>query len=141
MSPANVEMIRKVIDAFNERGFSSEGALSFFDEAVVFEEPPEQPAPRVAHGREEAARIFAQFDEAWEQHTSEPQEFIVVDDERVLVLTIEHFRGRDGIEISQPCGSLFTLRDGKVTRMQSFWERATALEAAGLRLNDSQARE
>ncbi|MDQ2675873.1 MAG: nuclear transport factor 2 family protein [Actinomycetota bacterium] len=132
MSQENVEITRKIIEAFNERGFRSEGALSFFDESVIFEEPPEQPAPRVARGREEAAQIFGQFDEAWETHVSDPQEFIVVDNERVLVLTIEHFRGRDGIELSQPCGNLFTLRDGKVVRMQSFWERGNALEAAGL---------
>jgi ketosteroid isomerase-like protein len=132
MSEENLAITRKAIDAFNERGFGSEGALSFFDEAMVFEEPPEQPAPRTARGREEAARIFAQFDEAWESHISEPQEFIVVDEERVLVLTVEHFRGRDGIEVTQPCGNLFTVRDGRIVRMQSFWERGSALRAAGL---------
>ena len=56
----------------------------------------------------------------------------MIDDERVLVLSIEHFRGRDGIEVAQPCGAIFTLRDGKVTRMQPFWERENALEAVGL---------
>ena len=76
--------------------------------------------------------MFALFDEAWETHISEPQEFIVVDDERILVLTVEHFRGRDGIEVSQPCGNLFTLRGGKIVRLQSFWERGNALAAAGL---------
>jgi hypothetical protein len=31
-------------------------------------------------------------------------EFRAIDDERVLMLSTEHFRGRDGIEISQPQG-------------------------------------
>jgi ketosteroid isomerase-like protein len=48
------------------------------------------------------------------------------------VLSIERFRGRDGIEIDQPCGTIFTFRDGKIARMQSFWDRENALEAAGL---------
>jgi ketosteroid isomerase-like protein len=56
----------------------------------------------------------------------------VIDDARILLLSIEHFRGRDGIEIDQPCGTIYTLRDGKVVRMQSFWERENALKAAGL---------
>ena len=132
MSQSHVEILRRVFIAFNEGGFASEEALSFFAEAVVFEEPPEQPAPRVAHGREEAARMFGQFDALWDTHVSEPQEFLVVDDERVLVLSREHFRGRDGIEVTQPCGNLFTMRDEKIVRMQSFWERGTALRAAGL---------
>jgi ketosteroid isomerase-like protein len=76
--------------------------------------------------------MIAEFNAAWEEHRSDPEEVRVIDDERVLVLTIEHFRGRDGIEFDQPCGTIFTLRGGKITRMQSFWERETALEAAGL---------
>ena len=132
MSQANVEIVRRAIDAFNESGFNSEGALKLYDDAVVFEEPPEQPAPRVARGREAAAELFGQFEEAWEDHSSTPEEIRVVDEERVLALTIERFQGRDGIAIDQPCGTIFTLRGGKIVRLQSFWERKNALDAAGL---------
>ena len=132
MSQENVEILRRFGEAFNEGGFGSEATLSFFHDASVFEEPPEQPAPRVARGRESIRRVFTEFDEAWAEHRSDPEEIRVIDDERVLVLTIEHFRGRDGIEIEQPSGTIFTLRDGKIARMQSFWERETALNAAGL---------
>jgi len=132
MSQENIGIVREAVEAFNDSGFGSERSLSFFDESVVFEEPPEQPAPRVARGRESAAEMFGQFDEAWEEHRSEPEEIRVIDDERVLMLSIEHFRGRDGIEIDQSCGTIFTLRSGRIVRMQSFWERGNALEAAGL---------
>ena len=132
MSEENVEIIRRFGQAFNEGGFGSEATLSLFDAAAVFEEPPEQPGASVAHGRESVGRMFSEFDEAWEEHRSDFEEIRVIDEERILVLTIEHFRGRDGIEIDQPCGTLFTLRGGKIARMQSFWERENALEAAGL---------
>ena len=132
MSEAKLETARRLFETFNAHGFGSEEARAFFDEALVFEEPPEQPAPRIARGRDEAAETFRQFDEAWDSHRSEPQEFIAVDDDRVLVLTMEHFRGRDGIEISQPCGNLLTFRDGKISRVQAFWEQANALKAAGI---------
>ena len=69
---------------------------------------------------------------AWAEHRSDPEEIRVIDAERVLLLSIDHFRGRDGIEIVQPSGTVFTLRAGKVIRMQAFWERRNALEAAGL---------
>ena len=46
--------------------------------------------------------------------------------------TVERFRGRDGIEVAQPAGTIFTLRQGKVVRWEAFWNREMALEAAGL---------
>ena len=131
MSQENVEIVRRAVDAFNEVGLA-ESARRFFDPDGVFEEPPEQPSPAVVEGRDAAIEIFRQFDAAWEEHRSEPEEIRVIDGERVLMLSIEHFRGRDGIEISQPCGSIYTLRAGKIVRLQSFWERDNALKAAGL---------
>ena len=49
-----------------------------------------------------------------------------------MLLSVDHFRGQDGIEIDQPAGMIITRRRGKIVRMQAFWKRATALEAAGL---------
>jgi len=132
MSEENIKILERFNEAFNEGGFDSEATLSLFDADAVFEETPEQPGPRVARGRESISRMFTQFDEAWDEHRSEAEGFRVIDDERILVLSIEHFRGRDGIEITQPCGTIFTLSHGKIARMQSFWERENALKAAGL---------
>jgi len=132
MSQENVEVIRRLVNSYNESGIGAEATLGFFDDAAVFEEPPEQPGPKVAEGRDAVAQAFGQFDEAWELHRSDPEEIRLIDAERVLLLSIDHFRGRDGIEIVQRSGTVFTLRDGKVVRMQAFWERENALEAAGL---------
>ena len=132
MSEENVEVIRRLVEAYNSGGIGAAVTLGLFDDAAVFEEPPEQPGPSVAEGRDAVSRTFSQFDEAWEEHRSDPEEIRVIDAERVLLLSIDHFRGRDGIEIVQPSGTVFTLRAGKVIRMQAFWERRNALEAAGL---------
>ena len=132
MSQENVEILRRFGEAFNEGGFSSDVTMSFFGPDAVFEEPPEQPGASIARGPESIRRMFTKFDEAWEQHRSDPEDVQVLDDERVLVLTLERFRGRDGLEIEQPGGTIFTFRDGKIARMQSFWERENALAAAGL---------
>jgi ketosteroid isomerase-like protein len=48
------------------------------------------------------------------------------------MLSIERFRGRDGVDVSAPWGAVFTVRDGKIARWQAFWDRRKALEAAGL---------
>jgi ketosteroid isomerase-like protein len=133
MSEENVEVIRRLVEAYNRDGIGAAATLGFFDDAAVFEEPPEQPGPRVAEGRDAVGRTFGRFDEAWEEHRSDPEEIRAIDAERVLLLSIDHFRGRDGIEIVQRSGTVFTLRGGKVVRMQAFWERENALAAAGLR--------
>jgi len=56
-----------------------------------------------------------------------------LDDERVLVLTRRAGRGRkSGLEISAPAANLFHIRDGKVTRLVYFWDRARAFAELGL---------
>jgi hypothetical protein len=47
-------------------------------------------------------------------------------------ITIQHLRGRDGIEVAQPSGSVVTFRGDKVLRLETFWSHATALKAVGL---------
>lgn len=133
MSKENVETVRRLVVAFNEGGLNSNAVLAFFDEDAIFEEPPEQPGATVARGRDAVKRLFSRFDETWEEHRSEPSEIRAVDGERVLMLSVERFRSRDGLEVSQPCGQIFTVRAGKVLRWQAFWEPANAFEALGLR--------
>ena len=87
---------------------------------------------RVARGRDEVRTLAEQFHEAWEEHRSEPEEVRAVGPDKVLLLSVERFKGRDGIELGAPFAGVFTLRDGKIVRWQAFWDRRTALEAVGL---------
>lgn len=53
--------------------------------------------------------------------------------DRVLVLSRHIARGKtSGLPFEHELGDLFTLSDGKVLRYVSYWDRADALEAAGL---------
>ena len=131
MSQHNVDVIRRAVEAFNTEGPEAAGARFFADD-VEFHDPPDSPSPRVASGRDAVRAQFNAFNEAWERHESEPQEIRAVGADKVLLVSIEHFTGRDGIELQATSASVFTLRDGKVVRWQTFWDRARALEAAGL---------
>jgi ketosteroid isomerase-like protein len=124
----NVETVRQLVGAFNSGGIDA--ASAFFAPEVEFHEPPEQPAPRVARGAEETRKIFAEFDAAWEQHDSQPEEIRAVGEDAVLLLTTERFRGRDGIEIENESGALFVLREGLIVHWLAFWDRGKALKAA-----------
>jgi ketosteroid isomerase-like protein len=132
VSQENVEVVRRAVEAFNELGFDALSTSGLVADDFEFHEPPEQPAPRVARGREEVRRIAGEFDAAWMEHQSEIQEIRPLDADRVLLITVERFKGRDGIELEAPFTSIFTLRDGRLVRWQGFWDKQTALEAAGL---------
>ena len=131
MSRENVEIIRSAVEAFNSEGPEAAGR-TFFADDVEFHDPPDSPSPRVARGREEVRSQFNSFNETWEQHTTEPQEIRAVGADKVLLVSVEHFTGRDGIELDAPSASIFTLRDGRVIRWQTFWDKQRALEAVGL---------
>jgi ketosteroid isomerase-like protein len=63
-------------------------------------------------------------------------EFRELDDERVLVLAHRTGRGKtSGVELGQvrtKTAQLFHVRDGKVTRFVTYWERERALSDLGL---------
>ena len=128
MPPDNVETVRRLVEVYNERGIEAAGA-EFFAEDVEFAEPPEQPGARSARGREDTIRYFAEFAATWEEHRSEPERIEAVDGQRVLYLSVEHVRGRDGIEMAQPGASIFTLENGEITGWQGFWSREDAIAA------------
>ena len=132
MSEENVSVVRQAVEEFNDRGFEGIGDSELITDDFEFHEPPEQPAPRVARGREEARQLGVEFDAAWEEHRSELQEIRAVGADRVFLLTTEHFKGRDGIELETPFAAVFTLRDGKIFRWQAYWDKEKALDAAGL---------
>jgi ketosteroid isomerase-like protein len=132
VSQENVEIVRRAVEEFNRSGFGAIGTSELMSDDVEFHEPPEQPAPRVARGRREARELATEFDAAWVEHRSEPREIRALDADRVLLLTLEHFKGRDGIEVEAPFASVFTIRGGKICLWRAFWDEAKALEAAGL---------
>ncbi len=125
-----MEIVRRSVKAFNEGGF--EAMAEFALPEVEFQEPPTQPAPRTARGKAAAKETFAAFDAAWEEHQTELKEVRELPEDEVLVSSVEHFRGRDGMEVSAPCWTILTFRDAKIVKYRPFWDRAQALEAAGL---------
>jgi ketosteroid isomerase-like protein len=70
----------------------------------------------------------------WEVFETRPHEFRDLGDDRVLILGTWRARGRSsGVELdSQPAAWLIQCERGKITRMQTFTDRAKAFEAAEL---------
>jgi ketosteroid isomerase-like protein len=88
---------------------------------------------QVYHGLAEVIREYDEVDgEAWEERRMEPVGFLHADDE-VVVLFHEFRRGRgSGVELETDTAAVYTVRNGRVVRMQGFLDRAAARQAAGL---------
>ena len=130
MSQEDVELTRTIFESFNRHGW--DGMWRFADEEAVFHEPPEQPGATVFEGLDAAREgIERSWRENWVEQRSDVERCEDLGD-RVLVLTVEHLIGRNGIEVTQPCGHILTFRAGKVVRYEGFWDQQNALRAAGL---------
>lgn len=69
----------------------------------------------------------------WQTYWSEVEEFVDAGEEHVLVLVRDHgrLRGSDS-EVENISASVWTLRDGKIARIEFHLDRKQALKAAGL---------
>ena len=74
------------------------------------------------------------MNEVFDDYQMAPEEFIDAGGDQVLVFSREGGRGKgSGAAVqTHPTAHLWTLRDGKAIRMQSYWDRADALKAVGL---------
>jgi ketosteroid isomerase-like protein len=129
MSEENVELVHAVYDRLNVGG--AEAVRKLLDPDVVFKEPPEQPGATAFHGIDAAIEGFGKWSENWEMHRIEPERLIDLGD-RVLSLEHQRLRGRDGVEVEADSATIWTLRRGKVIRVEAWWDQGTALKIAEL---------
>ena len=129
MSLENVEIMRRAYATLAEQGV--EAVLPFTDPEIEVTTPPSLASePDTYRGHEGVRRYFDSFGDALEGVYFEGQEFTSVGD-KVLVDTMLHARGRTtGIEVGQRAFLVWTLREGLVTRVDTFAEQEEALEAA-----------
>ena len=97
MSEENVEIVRRVYDAFH-RG-DIEAALAYFDPDVVADASQARPDLPTGHGREELRRIVMSWVGSWDEWREEIEEMRDVGSQ-VLVFIVQHGRGKgSGIEV------------------------------------------
>lgn len=96
---------------------------------------PGQPAGKqsVFYGIDGFLSAFREWVSAWESWVIAPWEFIDVDENRVLVgFEITARSKAQGVEMSIQGGNVVTVSEGKLARLELFFRREEALEAAGL---------
>jgi ketosteroid isomerase-like protein len=84
-------------------------------------------------GRDQILGVFDRWEEEWSEIRWEVDEYIDVDDFRVVTLHRVIATGRaSGIETVRELGGLIEIRDGLVVSQWIYLDRKDALEAAGL---------
>jgi len=139
MSEENVEIVRGYIDAVNAfmRGeLSSEAHVEYFDpqcELVWHDQRTYPDTPQHLRGAPEVIAFAEKFRDDWIDVVQEPLELIEAPDSRVVAFIRQSARGRQSdVPIDIHFFEVWTIREGRVRRLEYFRHRADALEAAGL---------
>jgi ketosteroid isomerase-like protein len=132
MSETNVEIVRRIMAAF-ERG-DIDAQLDLLDPDVELREWPEGPDPGTYRGHAGALRAAASWSEAWEWLENDVDEIVEAGD-RVLVCGRTRAKGKgSAVEVTIDAYNVYTLREGKVTKLEFFTTREPAFRAAGLEM-------
>jgi ketosteroid isomerase-like protein len=139
MSQQNVELVRRLFAelAPNFPVDEPESRLTdatlgeFFDPEIEWV-PVRQSLLAVDsyRGYDGVRRFWIEFLSTWEEYVVEPQEFFDRGDQVAVIMRMSG-RTHD-LAIQETWSSLYTLRNGRILRIEAFTSRDGAVEAAGL---------
>ena len=119
MSDENVEVVRRFLAA------DMDEALRHADPGIVWNPIEESPA----RGHEAVRASSTSWKSEWDDYELIPEAFADLGD-RVVVTVLLRGRGRgSGIEVDARFYDVYTLRDGKIVRMDQFADESEALAA------------
>ncbi len=132
MSQANVDLVRSIFSAW-QRGDYSSAPWAHPEIEYTHVDGPEPGSWRGVAGM---GKGFREFLDAWEEWRGKADEYRELDQERVLVLFHATARGKtSGLELGRmrsEGANVFHIREGKVTKLEVYWNRRRALEEIGL---------
>ena len=131
MSQSNLELAKRVIDAFNRR-----------DVDAIFEcvNPDVEWFPAMSvtfggglRGREGIESYVREVSDTWEEYRVVGQDFRDLGEDRVLVLSRVEARGAgSGGLVDTEMGQVFDSCDGRIARVRTYLDHGQALKAVGL---------
>jgi ketosteroid isomerase-like protein len=133
MSDTNVEVVRRMLDAFDRREIevflaSLDPDVSFFAPTAVYAGHGDQ----LYRGHDGIHAYFHDVARTWDELRIHPGEFLEGDDECVAVTGKVDGRLKNGEAIRTPAGWAFRLRDGKVVWARVYTDPDEALADVGL---------
>ena len=134
MSEENLETARRAWEASNERpkpDFATVNALYHADHELVAVTDTLEGGTR--HGAQGFREWLAEIEHAFGSWTSRVEEVKAIDDERVLLLWVGTFTGKQsGAGAEQRGGAVLIFKNGKISRTEVYPSVEEAREALGL---------
>jgi ketosteroid isomerase-like protein len=134
---ANIDIVRAGLKAYGRGDFDALAQTVHPD--VELHDWPEAADPRVYRGPDAILEAREEWSKAWDSVDVEPTGFAEAGN-RVLAVLKTTGKGRgSSIEMAMETYGVYTLRDGKASKIQFFTNRDAALEAA--EVTDEQIRQ
>ena len=129
MSQENVELVRAGYERYVTRG---ELGQDYTEDFVWDVSNLHWPGQQVYEGADGAQAFLREWADPWEDWEVEPVSFHDAGD-RVVVLVRQRARSKStGMPVEMSFAQIWTLREGKRTRMEMYSDPAEAIAAAGL---------
>ena len=131
MSERNVDLLRRWIEAFNSRDI--EAVIALCDPSVEFHSGFAAVGGGIYYGHDGMRRQHRDLQGAWgEQIRIQPDAYFDLG-EYTLLFFVYHGRGEhSGAEVATPAASVAQSRDGLVTHLTAYLDRAHALRDLGV---------
>lgn len=125
----NKQLVMRAYEMYKNRDIK--GILALCDDKVEWIAPDSDYLPFAGsrHGRDQVAQFFSQLDQSQDAVLFEPQNFIAEGDKVAVTGAASWHVKSTGLTFDSPWAHVFTLRDGKIARLEQFTHTAAA-EAA-----------
>jgi ketosteroid isomerase-like protein len=130
MSQANVEAVRAVYEDWGKGNFRS--GVDLYDPLALLVQGPGFPEAGAYLGLEGFAEYMRTFLEAWERVTIEAEDLVDSGDSVVAAVMQRAIGKGSEAPVEFRYFQVWSFRGGKVIRLETFRDRATAFAAAGL---------
>jgi uncharacterized protein len=131
MSQADIKTLRVGYEAFNRGDWDA--AARFAHPEFELKTADRVPNPGTYRGPEEARRFFEDLFAPFEEMVVEPEEFFERGDQIAVFVLVRLRPTGSSAQVENRIGHLWTMREGKASRLEVFPRREDALEAAGLK--------
>ena len=130
MSQENVEITRRMAEAFNAGGLDA--ARQYYHPQIEWHEDPSFPESGVYRGIDEVIAYNRQFVSEFEDLRYEGEELVAVGEHVVANMRISGTGKSSGAEFELSAWWAFTIRDGQVVQVYAYLDKGAALAAVGL---------
>ena len=125
----DIAAVRAVYTGINQNDIPAASAL--FHPEIERTEPPGFPSSGIYRGLEAVRAHFSKARDTWAEGTCEPERLIVSGDNVVALVHVRVRLKGSPDWIDARVADVFTLHDGRITRMRTFGDPDEAIEWAG----------